>query len=389
MRIGIFIGKLIDAKTGGASTFQTSLLEEIINTKSRHQFFIFHIGENKSFQDHDQIKFIQIKPVKKLFSCKKSAYHKFDSNQKILENKIELVWFLTPEYHFVEAPFVLTIWDLQHRLQSYFPEVSLSGSIFEEREKFHQDVVAKASYIITGNRQGASEVNQFYNLPLARIKTIPLPTPQFTGGANDGGQILQKNNLSKNKYLFYPAQFWPHKNHIRLIKALAILKKEGLDLKLAFTGSDKGNEKYIKSKALEYGLKEEVKFLGFVSKEELVTLYQNAACMTFASLFGPDNIPPLEAMSIDCPVICADSLGMKDQLEDAALFFNRLDENDLAQKVKILLKDENLKNDLITKGRVIAEAASTKNYIRKFLELVDEFEPIRECWSSDEKFVHL
>lgn len=396
MRIGIYIGKLQDSKVGGGSTYQLSLLNELMKIDSEHEFFILYDNEKRLFEDKKNITFINMNVnkekskfnFKNLFK-KKLKQQRFLLNEQVLKYHIELVWFMLPSYHYVEAPFILTVWDLQHRLQAYFPEVSLSGWDFDAREQFYKNAIPKSAYVIIGNDEGAKQISQFYNFPEERIKTIPLATPAFVFEKEGDNRVLTENNLEKGKYLFYPAQFWPHKNHIRIIKALAILKKQGLDFNAVFTGSDKGNEKYIKQKVKEYDLEKNVKFLGFVSEEELISLYKNAFAMTFASMFGPDNLPPLEAMALSCPVICADFKGSKKQLGDATLFFNSLDENDLAEKIKNLYENEAFKVALIKKGYDLALKYTVNNYVNEFLKLVEEFRPIRECWSREEKYIHL
>jgi glycosyltransferase involved in cell wall biosynthesis len=387
MRVGFFVGEIQKVTVGGGATFQTNILYQLIRTKSDHKFYIFYKSNDNLFDDSENIKFINLSKLKKRLFSKKDD-KEISLNDQILELKIELVWFLTPHYEFVEAPFVLTIWDLQHRLQSYFPEVSLSGWDFNKREKFYSEYIPKASYVVIGNNQGAGEVEKFYNFPRERIKTIPLPTPQFVFEDLADDKILSKNNLVKGNYLLYPAQFWPHKNHIRIIKALDILKKQGIKWKVVFTGSDKGNKDYIEAKVKEYNLKDEVKFLGFVSKAELISLYKNAFATTFLSAFGPDNIPPLESMALGCPVICADAKGMKEQLGDAAIFFNPFNENELVEKIKELSGNDNIRAAMIENGKIVAQSVTTDKYIEKMISLIDEFSPIRECWSDQDRYIH-
>jgi glycosyltransferase involved in cell wall biosynthesis len=388
MRVGIFIGELQNPKRGGASTFQQSILSELKKSNSQHQFYVFYLGESGIFQDSDTVKFVHVDLHKK-FLFNKTKKRKLLLNREVLENKIEFLWFATPSYYFVETPFALTVWDLEHRNQTYFPEVSLSGQDFDQREKFYKNAIPKASYVIIGNDEGARQVNEFYDFPKERIRTIPMPTPQFVYEGTGDDKILSSNDLKKEEYVFYPAQFWPHKNHIRILKAVKLLKSQGINLKVAFSGSDKGNRKYIAEKVRELGLENEVKFLGFVSQSELISLYQNAFATTFVSALGPDNIPPLEAMALGCPVICADAPGMKIQLGNSALFFNRWDENNLAEQIKLLMSDHNLRKSLISSGNELANSVNVTNYLKQFLKLVDEFAPIRECWSNEEKYIHL
>jgi glycosyltransferase involved in cell wall biosynthesis len=278
---------------------------------------------------------------------------------------------------------------LAHRLQTYFPEVSISGWKYQDRENFYQKMIGKSSFAIIGNDAGAKQINQFYNYPLERIKTIPMPTPNYVYELTGDDKILSKNNIFKHQYLFYPAQFWPHKNHIRLLKALKILQQKNIKFDLVFTGSDKGNQEYIKQKTKEFGLENFVKFLGFVSKEEIIALYQNAFALTYSSMFGPDNIPPLEAMALNCPVICANYNGAQEQLKNCALFFDPLNENEIVDKIINLQNNSQLRNDLQDRGAKLAKQVNTKNYVESLIKILDEFQPIREMWSSDKEFVHL
>lgn len=393
MRVGIYIGKIQDVTIGGGATFQLSIVNELVKTNSNHELFIFYDSPEKLFEDNENIKFVNMdvklpsKNIQNLFGLRKQAKRHF-LNEQVLENNIELVWCLVPVCPFVEAPYVLTIWDLQHRLQAYFPEVSLSGWTFDEREKFYGNAIQKASYVVIGNNDGANQIEKFYGFPNERIKRIPLPTPDFVFSKQVDDSILAKNELEKNKYLFYPAQFWPHKNHIRILKALKILKDKGINVKLALSGTDKGNKNYIKQKVKEYGLEKNVKFLGFVSEAELISLYKNAFALTFASMFGPDNIPPLEAMALSCPVICSDIKGMREQLDNAALFFNPLDEHSLVIELCRLLESPTLQEELIKKGQEKAHLYKANSYVLKMIEVMDEFAPIRECWSNKEKYIY-
>lgn len=391
MRIGIFAGKIQESTRGGGATYQMNVLNGLMRAKTGHEFYIFYNNEKQLFEDKDNLKFINLyaKKKKNIFSLFGGSKPENAFNEKVLENNIELVWFLVPVYDFVEAPYIMTVWDLQHRLQSYFPEVSLSGWTFEQREAFYQRAIPKAAYIIIGNSEGARELQEFYAIPQERIRTIPFFTPQFVFETEPDDSVLQKYQLEKQKYLFYPAQFWPHKNHIRLLKTLKILKEQGLDFKAVFCGADKGNQAYIKEKAAEYGLFDDVKFLGFVSEPELISLYKNAFAMTFLSMFGPDNLPPLEAMALGCPVICADAKGMKDQLDDCALFFSPVDESELAQKIKLLCESEDVREIFVNRGIEMASNLTVDKYISAAMALFDEFAPIRECWSSKEKYKHL
>jgi len=393
MRVGFYVGEIQDEKNGGGHTFQVSLIEGLIMAKCEHEFYVYYRCNKNLFKTSENVKFINMnfeyipKIEKKLFRRKKRR-HESDLNTLILRDKIELVYHITPSAPQVEVPYVFTVWDLAHKEMTFFPEVSNAGWTFEEREKNYISMIPKSSYTVIGNNEGKRQVCQYYNMNEDRVKIIPMPTPNDVSSTQPDTSVLEKYKLEKNKYLFYPAQFWPHKNHIRLVKAIKKLKEQNYDFKMVFTGSDFGNEKYIKQIVKDFGLKEDVLFLGFVTREEIIALYKNAFALVYASLLGPDNIPPLEAMALKCPVISSGITGMREQLNDCALFFDPLDENDLIDKLK-LLENEELKQKLISKGEVLSKSCCVDNYVNKMIEIIDEFAPIRECWSSIEKYVHL
>ena len=115
--------------------------------------------------------------------------------------------------------------------------------------------------------------------------------------------ILEKFGLKTKKYLFYPAQFWPHKNHINLIKALSALKNESVTIDLILTGSDQGNYEFVMNYLNSTSVRDQVRYFGFVSDEEMKVLYTNALALVFPTLLGPTNMPILEAIACGCPVI--------------------------------------------------------------------------------------
>jgi glycosyltransferase involved in cell wall biosynthesis len=157
-----------------------------------------------------------------------------------------------------------------------------------------------------------------------------------------------------------------------------------MDFSVVLTGADKGSLKFVRETARELGLTDRVHLLGFVSREELTYLYQNAFALAYPSFFGPDNIPPMEAFALGCPVIAARVPGANEQMGDAALFFDPSHETELAAKVKELLSTSGLRETLIRRGRNRASQWTAKDYVRGIFQIADEFQSMRRNWSSGE-----
>ena len=188
-----------------------------------------------------------------------------------------------------------------------------------------------------------------------------------------------KFNIKAQEYLFYPAQFWAHKNHVAILDAILKLKENGLKMKAVFSGSDKGNKEYIQTLAKKMGIDDSIVFAGFVSREELIALYRNAFALSYASFFGPENLPPLEAFALGCPAIVASAIGMKEQLGDAALYFNPENPEELFNQV-LALSNPDLRNNLIEKGKKISQERSVENFAAGFFDIIDKLAPIRRTW---------
>lgn len=380
MRIGLAIDNH-PAEAGGGFSFQESLINTILTIPTHHELYGFSFEDRKS-PPGGAVRWVQL-----FRSPGKEAGRPL--NDAILKHQIEMVWYMTVfSYETVDVPYIIPVWDLEHRGQPYFPEVSLSGWLWGQREQYYQYVLPRAAYVLTGTLAGKHDVVKFYNIPEERVIVVPMPTSDFCLLPQPSRG--QSATPSSHKYLFYPAQFWPHKNHVSILYALKILReREQLNFSVVFTGSDKGNLRHVQEVAANLGLNDQVHFRGFVARDELVQLYKNAFALVYPSFFGPDNLPPLEAFALGCPVIAAQVSGAEEQLGDAALFFDPKNEEQLATKIKMLHANDDLRETLIQRGLSQARKWTANDYVSKVYEIIDGFQAIRRCWSSQEPFRHL
>ena len=237
--------------------------------------------------------------------------------------------------------------------------------------------------VFVGTNEGKAEVESFYGYPPERVKVIPLPTPQMALQMPTDRRAATVRDLGLAPgYLFYPAQFWPHKNHTCLLRAVRLLRDRGRVLTLVLVGSDKGNQAHVERIAAELGIASQVRMLGFVSIAEMVTLYRNALALTFPTYFGPDNLPPLEAFALECPVIASRVPGAVEQLGEAALLFDPGDHVALADAVELVASDAITRARLIEGGKVRAARFTSRDYVAEALRHFDEFECVRTTWPS-------
>jgi len=406
MHIGVFFPGFISDQ-GGAFTFEQEMLKALVKlaSTSSHRFTLFFDASSFCFAktltnyDHIEKVILQLQmPAKeernlwlKIFDKMKRGL-KTNSEvvrgispfqKEINERKIDLIWFPTSVYLPVDDPFIATVWDIQHRSQPWFPEVSKNG-LWVSRETYYAKYLRKASFILACNNTARQEISFYYQIPEVRFRLLPHPTPtiEHIPSAEEVKSVLDKY-LIKKPYLLYPAQFWAHKNHINLLKAQKILLDEyRMDFQLVLVGSEQGNKLFVQKMVGELGLEESVKLLGFIPKEDLVALYCGAFALSYVTYFGPENLPPLEAFVCKCPVIASRVPGAEEQLGDAAILVNGSKPDEIAQAVRRLEVDPELRNFLIEKGQIRAAQFTSLDYVKGVFSLLDEFELVRRNWGN-------
>ncbi len=299
------------------------------------------------------------------------------------EEGIDVIWSVVPSCLCKDIPYITTVWDLQHRVNPFFPEVSIEHE-WESREEGYRHLLQRAAYVVTGTRAGMLEIMNFYQIPPARIRILPFPAPTFHWDSDPAKDLAVLESYGiRGGYLFYPAQFWPHKNHYGVLQSLlALRRRHGLTLPAVFVGSDKGNLSYIRSQVSELGLDEQVHFLGFVPREHLSALYRQAFALFFLTYCGPDNLPPLEAFAHHCPVIASDVAGAEEQMGDAALLVDPKDPDHVADAVHRLHRDRELRQTLVARGADRASRLTAESYFKGICSMLDEFGSVRRTWSD-------
>jgi glycosyltransferase involved in cell wall biosynthesis len=161
------------------------------------------------------------------------------------------------------------------------------------------------------------------------------------------------------EFIFYPANFWKHKNHDLLLQALSLLRKErNLLIPVVFTGFEQANGYSLAAKAEEYGVRSQVHLLGYVSVEELAYLYRRARMLVFPSLFEGFGIPLVEAMAVGCPVVAADATSIPEVTGEAGVLFDPTSVQAMADSIEKVWCDAALRQKMRVLGKQRAQSFS-------------------------------
>jgi len=276
----------------------------------------------------------------------------------------------------------MAVHDLQHRLQPEFPEVSANGE-WEWREYCYRNGTRGSTLLLADSEVGKEDILNFYGpygVTPDQVKILPfLPACYLaTDIARSERQRVRALYRLPERYLFYPAQFWPHKNHARIVQALGLLKQEhGRNIPIVFSGTYTGEIREhtfreVMSLSAQLGLEKEIHYLGYVPDEDMSALYAEAAALIMPTFFGPTNIPIIEAWAFGCPVLTSDIRGVREQVQDAGVLVDPRSVEAIADGIYRLWTDEHLACSLVDLGRQRLASYTPDDYQRRLVAILQE-----------------
>jgi glycosyltransferase involved in cell wall biosynthesis len=277
----------------------------------------------------------------------------------------------------VPIPSAITIPDLQHE---YFPEF-FDNSTLEWRRQTFRPSVFYADTIFTISEYSKSTIVDKLGADPAKIVVVGLDVDaEFRSPATIEAQDAFRNLAIPEPYIYFPANFWKHKNHSTLLRALKLLIEDGYtDLTLALTGASATGIDRIQAEVTKLKLAGNVKFLGYQPRPVIAEIYRHSICLAFPSLFEGFGIPILEAFHLGIPVVAARGTSCPEVAGDAAILVKEDDAADVAKGIRKLIDDPELRNSLAAKGRLRASKYSWREALTSTLQEFDT--TIRRHWN--------
>ena len=249
-----------------------------------------------------------------------------------------------------EVPSIYQPHDLQHvHLRELF-----SRWHYERRERIYRTHCERAEAVVAMTSWGRQDLIDSYALPEDRVWVVPGASvlPEYPAPAPEDLEEIRDRLSLPDAYLLYPAKPWPHKNHERLLEALAAIRERTGDvIPLVCSGARAGDFERVRDRARELGLESAVHFPGFVSPKELRALYELATALVFPSRFEGWGLPVCEAFSAGLPVAASSATGLPDLVGDAGLIFDPESADEIAAAVQRIWTDEELRRSLAERGR--------------------------------------
>jgi glycosyltransferase involved in cell wall biosynthesis/2-polyprenyl-3-methyl-5-hydroxy-6-metoxy-1,4-benzoquinol methylase len=285
--------------------------------------------------------------------------------------------FTAPLYYSPGIPTVIIVHDLQFLTYPQF---------FNPDEVYHTDLYFRKSCQVADRLVCVSEFTRKSVLQTAaiapeRVETIhtsfcnPLKrVPEATAEI-----LLAEYQIDNRKYLLYPANFWPHKNHEMLLTAfnLFTIRNPHSPLKLVLTGAPGDRMDFLECASRKMGLEDKVIFAGFVDEQTLSVFYQCCLAMIFPSLYEGFGVPLLEAMSFEVPVLSSNLTSLPEVGLDAVHYFDPRKPEEIVEGIELIVNDESYRAGLVQRGKKRIESYLDVNqwagrYFRVFKDSLAE-----------------
>jgi len=266
-------------------------------------------------------------------------------------------------------PFAYALHDLQ---EFYYPQ-NFSRLRRDFRRSVYLRLSKRARQIICESEYVKSDIVRLLNVPAEKIVVITAP-PLRQAFANYSVAHFEEVRARlglPDRFVFYPAQFWPHKNHLRLIEAFSLVVAREPDLKLVLTGNQRNEYEVVMRTVSEAGLERNIQHLGYIKQTDLQAVYHLALALVMPSLFESISIPVYEAFQAGTPVVASNILSFPEQVGDAGLLFDPLSSSAIADCILRVAGDPELAQQLGKRGRAKMVAMTPQRYCSQLQGLVE------------------
>ena len=363
-RIGID-ARLFSYEARGIGRYAYELLKELASGNSSLKFVVFLNAKAYDSWDPKNSNIEKVKADVPFYGIEEQILFPRLLNSYNLDI-MHFLHFNVPILY--RKPFIVTIHDL---LLNRYPKSNAStrnritffAKYFGYRAVL-KSALKRASFIIAVSNFTKRELLNLYSfVPESKIRVIYEGT-SFIDSAN-----LFVAQSSQNRYILYVGAAYPHKNLLKTITTLApYLQENSLTFKLV------GREDYfyrrLKSFIKDKVYGKNIEFLGEVDDLMLKELYKNAEFFIMPSLYEGFGLPPLEAMTLGCPVVARRSGSLPEILDNAALFYDS--EENLIKAIDGVLKNNTIRNDLIHLGKERVNFFSWKKMAEEIKILYNE-----------------
>ncbi len=230
----------------------------------------------------------------------------------------------------------------------------------------------KADVLIVVSENTKKDLINLYNVSADKIEVIypGVDMEKFESEAIIKSEVLKKYNIHK-KYFLYMGALRKNKNVDGIIKAYANYLSNGGENLLVIAGGKSGEYLMLKKLTEALGIGKKIVFTDYLPEEDKVGLYKGAEAFIMPSHYEGFGIPIIEAMAAGIPVITSKTSSLLEIAEGRALLVDPNDIKKIAEAMKKISEDIELRTELIRLGRERSKIFTWKKTCEKFLKVLD------------------
>jgi glycosyltransferase involved in cell wall biosynthesis len=356
---------ILDDKPSGLGIYTYNVINEMINIVSSNDELFIYTSCPYLFKEQKNIKIKNV-PANtqpkygKSAAIKRFIWTQFNLKKEIARENIDILYSTTHHGLLNFNRQIITVHDL---LPLYFNYKDSLQRILQSNyfKYILPQILKKAQRIITISDCTKKDITKFFHIKEEKVIRIYNGYDDKDFYFRDNADKYIFNKYKIEKYLLAIGASYPHKNYKRFLQAAKIVKDKGIhNFKIIITGGRKEYQESLKRLSREIGLYSEIKFIDYISQEDLPYLYSAAQCLVYPSLYEGFGLPPLEAMACGCPVITSNTSSLPEVVGDAGIMVDPYDVNEIAKAIDLVLSNENLRNEMIEKGLKQAKKFSWK-----------------------------
>ena len=248
-----------------------------------------------------------------------------------------------------KVPQCLVVHDLAYL---HFPE-GISRSQLSYYKRNTPKFLAKAAAVATVSQFTKNDIIQQYRIPENKIDVVYSAVKDVFVPLDDQQKNEIKEKYTQGKeYFLYVGSVHPRKNLRSLLKAFSVFKKrQQSSMKLVIAGRLAWKSEAFRKDLSLYKYRDDVVLTGYLPEKEIAGLTAATWCLVYPSLFEGFGVPVLEAMRTEVPAITTRGSAMEEIAAQAALYADSSNFEDIADKMKLIYKDETLRRKLIENGK--------------------------------------
>lgn len=250
-------------------------------------------------------------------------------------------------------PAVVTVHDCIHLL---FPQYLPNRLAYQYARFMMGSAVRRSRLVLTVSEASRRDILRFYpEADPERVQVVPNAIDEvlLEDPGEEEMQRVKERYQIRGRFILYVGNIKPHKNLDRLVLAFSLLKQRPghEDVKLLIIGDQLHQQGFLRRAVESARVRQDVRFFGFVPDQTLSALYRLASVFAFPSLYEGFGLPPLEAMACGTPVVTSRISSLPEVVGDAAVLVDPLSVDDIASGLERVLTDENLRRDLVARGK--------------------------------------